>query len=138
MDDVPVEWDALGRRRGRRHLPSGEEAEDRETDGCRCSDWRFRGERSGEDRSEQDRDIGAGFDQPSSAQHFVMPQVLRQDCIFDRAEEGRVRAHREHGREHQRDVGEHDARSADDHDPDLRQLDDPDQPRLVVIVGELA
>ena len=64
--------------------------------------------------------------------------MLRQDRIFDRPEEGRVDAHREHRGEHQRDVGEHDAGAADDHDPDLGELDDADQPRLVVIVGELA
>ena len=29
-------------------------------------------------------------------------------------------------------------RAADDHDADLGELDDPDQPRLVVVVGKLA
>ena len=47
-------------------------------------------------------------------------------------------AHRADGSEHERDVGEHDAGAAEDHDADLGELDDPDQPRLVVVVGKLA
>ena len=67
-------------------------------------------EHAGEDRAAEDRDIGAGLDQAGAAEHFVLVQMLRQDRIFDRPEEGRVDAHREHRGEHQRDVGEHDAR----------------------------
>ena len=40
--------------------------------------------------------------------------------------------------EHQRDVREHDAGTAEDHDADLRELDDADKLRFVVIVGELS
>ena len=101
-------------------------------------DLRVAREHSGEDRPEEDRDIGPGFHQPGPAEHFVLAQVLRQDRVFDRPEEGRMDAHREHRGEHQRDVGEHEPGAAEDHDPDLGELDDPDQPRLVVIVGELA
>ena len=64
--------------------------------------------------------------------------MLRQDRIFDRPEEGRVGAHREHRGEHQRNIGEHDPGAADDHDPDFGELDDADQPRLVMVVGQLA
>ncbi len=47
-------------------------------------------------------------------------------------------AHRADGEKHQQGVGEKQARAPDDHDADLGELDDADQPRLVVIVGELA
>ena len=47
-------------------------------------------------------------------------------------------AHRADRGKHQRDVGEHEPGAADDHDSDFGELDDADQPRLVVVVGELA
>ena len=58
--------------------------------------------------------------------YAILPQMLRQDRIFDWAEEGRVGSHGEDRREHQRNVGEHDPRAPDNHDPDFSELDDPD------------
>ena len=49
------------------------------------------------DGAAEDRDIGAGLDQAGAAEHFVLLQMLRQDRIFDRPEEGRMDAHREQG-----------------------------------------
>ena len=49
-----------------------------------------------------------------------------------------MHAHREHRGEHQRNVGEHEPGAAEDHDHDLGEFDDADDPRLVMVVGELA
>ena len=46
-------------------------------------------------------------------------------------------AHREHRGEHQRNAREDNARAADHHDADFDRLDDPDQPRLIVVIGKL-
>ena len=134
-DEVPVERDALGRRRGRRHLPARQKTKGGKSNACSGGDCRLARERSGEDGSEKDGNIGSGFHQAGPAKHFILLQMLGQNCIFDRPEEGRVGAHREYRGKHQRDVGEQDAGAADNHDADLRELDDPDEPRLVVIVG---
>ena len=136
-DEVPVERHALGSRRGRGNLPARQIAKACKADACPRGDRRLARERSGEDGSKKNRNIGSSLDEPGPAQDFVLLQVLRQDRIFDRTEESGVGAHREYSREHQWDVGKHDAGAADDHDPNLGKLNDPDQPRLVVIVGEL-
>ena len=47
-------------------------------------------------------------------------------------------AHAENGREHQRDVLQQQAGTADRHDQDFRRLDDADQASLVVIVRKLS
>ena len=106
VDDVPVDRHALGRRRGRRNLPAGEEAEHGDAPRSPPPRLRCGREHAGEDRAAEDREIGAGFDQAGAAEHFVLLQMLRQDRVFDRPEEGRVDAHREHRGEHQRDAGE--------------------------------
>jgi phosphatidylglycerophosphate synthase len=64
--------------------------------------------------------------------------MLRQDRVFDRAEEGRMNAHRAQRGEQQRDVVQQQPGRAEDHDQDLGGLHDPDDARLVVSVGELA
>jgi hypothetical protein len=61
--------------------------------------------------------------------------MLRQDGVFDRSEEGRVDAHTEHRREHQRNALQQQAGAADKHDENLRRLHQPDDPRLVMVVG---
>ena len=62
----------------------------------------------------EDGDIGSRLDQAGAAEHFVGLQMLRQDRIFDRAEEGRVDAHREQGEQQQRhrDRADRDSRHA--------------------------
>ena len=81
--------------------------------------------------SAEDGDIGSGLDQPGAGEHFVALQVLRQDGIFDRAEEGRMNPHRGQRDEQQRDVVEQQAGRAEQHDEDFGGLHDADDPRLV-------
>ena len=70
--------DALGRRRGRGDLPAGEEAKHGDDDRRRCGDLRRRGEQARNDRPAENREIGAGFDKPCAAEHFVVREVLGQ------------------------------------------------------------
>ena len=86
----------------------------------------------------EDGEIGASLHQAGAAEHFVLAQMLRQDGVFDRPEEGRVHAHGEDRREHQELACEHDSGAAEDHDANFRELDDPDDARLVMIVGKLS
>ena len=94
-------------------------------------------EQPAEQGAAEDGDIGAGFDQAGAAEHFVALEVLRQDRIFDRAEERRVNPHRRQRGEQQRDVVEQKAGRPEQHDPDLGGFDDADDARLVMRVGEL-
>ena len=73
-----------------------------------------------------------------AAHDLVGPEMLRQDRIFGRAEQGRVAAHQEQGAEQQRHRFELEADEGDAHDPDLGGLDPADQPRLVDGIGDLA
>ena len=82
-------------------------------------------------------DIGAGLDQAGAAEHLVGVQMLRQDRIFDRSEEGRMDPHREQGSKQERDIVEQQARRPEQHDENLGRLDDADDLRLVAGVGEL-
>ena len=93
------------------------------------------------------RDIGACLYQPGAAQHFFIMEMLGQDRIFDRAEEGRVDAHGEQRGEQQRDgdrmhadaaPDEAEADCADEHDQDFRRLDPADDDRLVALIGQLS
>ena len=74
---------------------------------------------------------------PVPASTSSLLQMLRQDRIFDRAEEGGVNAHREQGGEHERDGVEEQPRRSEDHDGDLGGLDEADDPRLVASVRQL-
>ena len=132
-------------RRGRRHEPAGDAAEDRDDQhaggrelGVVAAVRALEHQQAAEDRPAEDRDIGAGLDQPGPAEHFVLFEVLRQDRIFDRAEEGRVDAHRGQRGEQQRDIVEQQPGGAEQHDPDFRAFDDAHDLRLVIGVGQLA
>ena len=64
----------------------------------------FRHDDAADDRSHQDRDIGAGFHQPGAGQHLIVFQMLGQDRVFDRAEEGGMDTHRQQSDQHQRHI----------------------------------
>ncbi len=135
---MPVERNMPGSGRSGGDLSGGEETQDSQSDRASHRDVRRGHENAREDRAAKNREIGARLDETRAPKHLVTPQVLRKDGVFDRPEEGRMDAHRADRGEHQRDIGEHDSGAPADHDPDLGELDDSDQPRLVVVVGELA
>ena len=99
-----------------------------------------------EDRAREDRDIGSRFDQPGAGQHLVLLEVLGQDRVFDRPEEGRLdpgeeqrqQQQRDRDRMHQRPLPRHvETRRADAHQADFAQFHGADDPRLVAHIGEL-
>ena len=65
-------------------------------------------------------------------------QVLRQDRVLDRPEQRRVHAHQRERDEQQRRGCGSQKPTRRHHDRDLEQLDEADQARLLVLVGELA
>jgi hypothetical protein len=121
---------------GRGHLSAGKKAQPRDADRRCCGNGRSRRQHAGEDGSAEYRDIGSSFHEAGTAKHFVTLQMLGQDRIFDWSEEGRMNPHETHCGEHQRNVRQHDAGAAENHDTDFGELNDSEL-RLVVIVGEL-
>ena len=107
-------------RRGGRDEAAGDPADHRDEQhadrgefGVKAAVGTLQDEQPAEDRSAEDRDVGPRLDQAGAAEHFVLVQMLRQDRIFDRPEEGRVDAHREQRGEQQRDVVEQQAGRAE-------------------------
>ncbi len=144
-DDVPVDARFLMLGRGGGHFASGPVTDPRDKDDAERRP--FDVDHAREDRARENRDIGARLDEPGAGQHLVALQVLRQDRIFDRAEKGRVDAHREEREHHERDRDqmhrkahprEDEPEPADEHDQNFAEFDDADDPRLVARVGELA
>src|SRR3954452_4224437 len=137
MHDVPGDRQPSGGRRRGRHLTAGEESEGSKAQNCRGGILRTRGEGPGEDRTQEYRDVSACFYEARSTEHLIAAKMLWKDRVFDRPKKGRVDSHRKERREHERNACEHEPGSPHDHDENLSELDDADQPGLVVIVGEL-
>ncbi|MNM82627.1 hypothetical protein D3C81_946600 [compost metagenome] len=95
------------------------------------------GEQAADQGADEDGDEGAGLDQRIAADQLVLVQVLRQDRVLHRAEQGRVQAEQEQAGEQQLQAVQGEAGAGDQHDGDLQQLDQPRQAGLVVLVGEL-
>ena len=53
------------------------------------------GEQAAGQRADQDGDEGSTLDQTVTADQFILGEVLRQDRVFDRAEQRRVQAEQE-------------------------------------------
>ena len=136
MDECQLNGMPLGRCRGRGTCRPARKTRAGNTDRRRGRDRGLIAS-AGEDGSEGSRYRSAST-RPVPPSTSSLLQMLRQNRVFDRPEEGRVDAHREDRGKHQRDVREQDPSAADDHDADFRGFDDADEPRLVVIVGELA
>src|SRR5213593_1658787 len=73
-----------------------------------------------------------------AADQLVGVEMLRQDAVLDRPEDRRVRAHQEDHPEQQGHAVEVEAGGPEQHDPDLEQLHEPDDPRLVELVRDLS
>src|SRR5437764_9054753 len=131
---MPVERNAFGSRRGGGHLAARGKAHYGEEEYGSRDEFRPRRKKARKNRSDEDRDIRARLDKPGPAEHLILLQMLRKDRIFDRPKERRMDAHKGNGDKHQWNVVEHQAGAADDHDPDLSELDDADQPRLVMAI----
>ena len=102
------------------------------------ADLWYRDQGAAQHGAEQDGDEGAHLDDAVAADQFIFVQMLWQVGVFDRAEQGRMHAHQEHADEQQRGHAEHETERDTDHEQDLEVLDQTDDARLVVFVGELA
>ena len=95
------------------------------------------GEERADDRPDEDGDEGAHLHHGVAAYQLVFRQVLGDDAVFDRAEEGRLEAEEEE-EDHEEDrVVEEEPRGGGRHDRDFQELDVADEPCLVVLVGDL-
>ena len=145
---MPVELLDLAHGRGGGHLATDEIADAGGHDNAdRGPAGMLHRQRPGEDRAGKNGDIGPGLDQSGPGEHLFLFEMLRQDRVFDRPEEGRLHPGQEQREQQQRDRHRlhHDAlprhveaRRADHHQPDFAQLDRADDLRLVAHVGELA
>src|SRR4029077_21066442 len=89
----------------RRDQARGDPAEGRAADAGGSDDERAvveDDETAAEDRAEQKREEGAGFDQRVAGDELVRVEMLRQQRVLDRAEDGRMRAEAEQRDEQQR------------------------------------
>ena len=49
--------------------------------------WPLHHQHAAEERAAENADVGSGFDQAGAAQYLIRLKMLRQDRIFDGAEE---------------------------------------------------
>ena len=87
--------------------------------------------------AQQDRDEGPRLHPGVTGDQLVATQLLRQDAVLDRAEVGGLGPHQKQHRQQKPDVTQHEAQARDRHDRDLGELEDADQPGLVVLVRDL-
>ncbi|MCY1226958.1 hypothetical protein D9M72_392110 [compost metagenome] len=88
-------------------------------------------------RADQDCDEGAHFHHAIAADQFAFIQVLRQVGKLDRPEQRGMQPHQEGAGVQQRRAVPGKAGQAQQHDGDFQRLDQPDQARLLQLVGDL-
>src|SRR5207248_1661689 len=124
----PVEPQVRGRRRRGRHPAAREPAGPRQGEhGDRYG--RLAAElhqRAAQDGAEQNGGERPHLHERVAADQLVGAEVLRQDAVLDRPEDRRVRTHQEDDGEQERHAVQTEARGAEQHDPDLEQLHEPD------------
>ena len=144
-DDVPVHRERrriwIGWGRGDHAADPAPDQCDHNHRDCRARDVKAVGvlinQHAAKQRPAKDRDIGSGLDQSGPAQHFAVIEMLREHGIFDRPEKGRMNPHRRQRDQQQQHIVEQKPGGAEDHDRDLRGLDDADDARFVVRIGQL-
>ncbi len=90
-----------------------------------------------EHRAEEDRKERSRLDQGIAADQLVLRQVVGQDAVFERPEEGGLGAHQEQNGQQQPDIADEEGNGGRAHDNDLEQLDVEDQARFLEPVGHL-
>ena len=94
--------------------------------------------KAAEDEAADDRDEGRALDQRIAGDKLLAPKVVRQNAVFDRAEQRRDHAEPEQRQIEQRRRGERKTRSGDHLNEDLREFEPPGDQRLVMRIGDLA
>ena len=137
---VEVDLQSWGGRWRRRNRTTGQVAGNSNKQSARgnpCRMFDRTGEQPADQRTDQDGDESTSLDQCIAANQFIGMQVLRQDGVLDRPEEGRVQAEQEK-RPHQHGQAVHGKTARrHPHDDDFQHLDQTRQLRLVVLVGQL-
>ena len=90
------------------------------------------------DRSCQNGDIGASFDQSGSPEYLVFLQMLGKNGIFDGTEKGGLQTQEKQRGQHDRNIVQPKANPANHGNEYLQRFDETCNPRLVVIVGQLS
>ena len=89
-------------------------------------------------RASQYGKVGPSLHKTGSAEDFVFFQMLRQDCVFDRPEKGRVHSHRKQSDKHQRDIVQIYTSGTKKHDENLRRFHHADDLCLFNCVCQLS
>ena len=126
---------------GGRNEPGGEPAEDREGHDRHgqniVAGGKGRGKTAG-DCAADDRHEGRALDQGIGLGQLLPRQVVWQDAVFDRAEQGRQRAEGKQCHEQDRDALQQEADDRDDGGAKLRQLDPLGEIGLVEPIRQFA
>ena len=132
------------RRDGRRHrnraadqMPGDRQADHRRGRGL----WSVTGnhqQRHAGDHADQDRNGGTHFHQAIATGEFFRCQHLRQDGVFDRAEQGGLHAGQKQTEQQQCGQAVDETESRQTHDRDFHRGGDADQACLLDLLGDLA
>ncbi len=136
--EIDLQFRGRGWRRG--DAPAGQVAGQCHDEAANGNPRRMRhrtGQQPAGQRADQDGDEGAGLDQRIAADQLLFVQVLRQDRVLDRPEQGRMAAEQEQRPHQHRQAGQEEARRRNAHDGHLQHLDQAGEPGLVVFVGQL-
>ena len=118
-------------------MPGHRQADHRHGRGLRSVPGNHQQRHAG-DHADQDRNGGAHFHQAVAAGEFFRCQHLRQDGIFDRAEQGGLHTGQEQAEQQQRGQAVDEAEGRQAHDSDFHGGGDADQARLLDLFGDLA
>ena len=137
--EIDLQFRGRGWRRG--DAPAGQVAGQCHDEAANGNPHRMRhrtGQQPAGQRADQDGDEGASLDQRIAADQLLFAQVLRQDRVLDRPEQGRMAAEQEQRPQQHRQAVEHEAGQRDQHDRHFQHLHEAGQACLVVFVGELS
>ena len=129
------------RRWRHRNAPAGEVTRERhhKTAGGDPGGIRDRtGEQAAGQGADQDGHERTGFNQRIAADQFISVQMLRQDGVFDRPEQGRMQPEQEQRRQQRRQTGEEKAGSGNPHDEHFQHFHQTGQHCFVVLVRQLS
>src|SRR5215470_14303916 len=96
------------------------------------------GGNAGYDGAKKNGEKGAAFDQRVAGRQFAPLEKVRQDAVFDRAEQRGERPEHEHRQKQQRERVKSETGDRQDCGADLGQLDALSDESLVIAVGKLA
>ena len=118
-------------------MPGNRQADHRRGRGLRSVPGNHQQRHAG-DHADQNRNGGAHFHQAVTACEFFRRQHLRQDGVFDRAEQGGLHTGQKQAEQQQRGQAVNEAKGRQTHDSDFHGGGDADQARFLDLLGDLA